>query len=253
MRPGSVGAVFAVTLAMAAMPLACGESETSPGGDSGSSGAGAGGAGAPTTGGSGATGGEAGGGIGGEAGGGNATSGGTSGRSGTGGTRATGGSAGTGGRPTGGESGSGGEGGESGAPEGGTSGGGSGGGGSGGGGTGGGGMSGRTGGGEGGEGGEPWTDEATERLKRICENTRALNCTDYSRCVEMFRWRFFWAPYCGPTSEQMLICLDTKATIEDFTCVLDQDGIVSRPDIKIPGLESPCYVEYGIASGRYCV
>jgi hypothetical protein len=108
-------------------------------------------------------------------------------------------------------------------------------------------MSGGPGGGEGGEGGE-WTDEATERLERICEKTRALNCTDYSRCVEMFRWAFFYMPYCGPTSEQMLICLDTKATIDDFACSAD-----GKPYFKeAPALESPCYVEWGIARGRYC-
>jgi hypothetical protein len=109
----------------------------------------------------------------------------------------------------------------------------------------GGGMSGGPGSGEGGEGGEPWIDEATERLKRICEKTLALNCDDYSNCIEIFRWAFFGHPACGPVAEPALICLDTKATIEDFGCLYGEPFIVDR-------FGGPCELEFAAVSAAYC-
>jgi hypothetical protein len=106
-------------------------------------------------------------------------------------------------------------------------------------------MNGGPGSGKGGEGGE-WTDEETARLRRICEKTRALNCNDYSRCEEIFRYAFFGAPYCGPLAEAMLDCLDTRATIEDFACFGDVPFVIDR------GIENPCNLEYRRVGNAYC-
>jgi hypothetical protein len=107
----------------------------------------------------------------------------------------------------------------------------------------GGGMSGGPGGGE---GGEPWSDPSTSRLERICEKTRPLGCDDYSTCLEIFRWAFFGAPHCGPVAEAMLNCLDTQATIEDFSCLNGKPFVIDR------GIENPCGDYYARVGSQYC-